>query len=466
MNVSTAEFRRVAARIADLAADYLDDLGQRPIVPAISGAELDRLLSGKCPEDGLGERALEALEGVVQHSRAQNGRFLGYVLGSGEPVAAAADLLASALNQNVTAWRSAPAAITVERAVVSWLAQAIGCEGFRGSLMGGGSMANLAGLAMAREAKAAANASGYRGGLVYASEEVHMSIPKAVALLGIGRDHLRLVPADSRQRMRVDLLDRAISEDRAAGLVPIAVVASAGTVATGAVDPLAEISEVARRHGAWLHVDGAYGALAAIAAPERLGSLALADSLSLDPHKWLYQPVDVGCLLYRDAEAARRAFSATGDYVRTTTSDPVEGFAFFEESPELSRRFRALKLWLSLRYHGLSAFREAIRADLRHADALAERVASEPKLELLTRGELSAVCFRYLGDPELPQGDRDAVNESLLAAVDRAGRVYLSNARVGGRFALRACFTNHRTSDRDVDAVVDEVLRAGAAVSR
>jgi glutamate/tyrosine decarboxylase-like PLP-dependent enzyme len=343
--------------------------------------------------------------------------------------------------------------VTLERTVVRWLSEAVGCSGFTGSLTGGGSSANLMALAMAREARAPANERGVAGGVVYASEQVHMSIGKAVALLGLGRENLRLVPVDERFRMRTDLLERAIREDRAGGRRPIAVVASAGAVATGAIDPLTEIADLAAREGLWLHVDGAYGALAALAVPERLGPLARADSLSLDPHKWLYQPVDCGCLLFRDPAAARRAFSHTGEYVRPMMDDPIEGFAFFEETLELSRRFRALRLWTSIQFHGLGAFRAAIHRDLAHARALAGRVAREAALELLAPVELSAVCFRHRFPERV-----DARNAELLAAVNRRGRVYLSNAAIHGAFALRACFTNHRTTDEDVDVVIDEVL--------
>ena len=397
------------------------------------------------------QRLREVFDGV----RGQNGRFFGYVMGSGEPVGAAADLLASILNQNLTAWRSSPAGVTVERAVVRWLAEAIGCSGFGGSLTGGGSSANLMGLAMAREARAPANAQGVRGGVVYASEQAHMSIGKAVALLGLGRDNLRLVPTDGALRMRVDLLDAAIARDEAEGRVPVAIVSCAGTVATGAIDPLAEIADLAAAHGLWLNVDGAYGALAAMAVPGRLGPLHRADSLSLDPHKWLYQAVDCGCLLFRDPGAARRAFAFTGDYTRSFATEPAEAFAFFEESLELSRRFRALRLWTSLRYHGLEAFRDAIRRDLAHARRLAERVRAEPSLELLAPVELSAVCFRHRY-----ARDANERNTALLQRVNARGRVYLSNATVGDAFALRACFVNHRTTGADVGVVVEEVLSA------
>ena len=245
-------------------------------------------------------------------------------------------------------------------------------------------------------------------------------------------------------------------------------VASAGTVNTGSIDPFSEIAAIARAHNLWLHVDGAYGALAAIAAPKKFLGLADADSVSLDPHKWLYQPLDCGCLLYRDAEIARRTFAYTGSYARQLSSDPIEGFAFFEESIELSRRFRALKLWLSWRYHGLEAFREAIANDLRHAQRLTEAVKACPELELCNDVGLSAVCFRHLmkDDSSRTDDERNRFNTAVLKRVIARGRVYLSNAMLRGRFCLRACLVNHLTQDSDVDAVVPEVLAAAEELLR
>lgn len=312
------------------------------------------------------------------------------------------------------------------------------------------------GLAMAREARAPANESGARPGMIYASEQVHMSIPKAVALLGIGRQHLMLIECDSEFRIRTDLLRTAIARDVSAGMIPISIVGSAGTVATGSIDPLRELAEIAHEYSAWFHVDGAYGALAAIAEPQLFEGLNQADSISLDPHKWLYQPLDCGCLLYHDAAAARRAFSHTGDYAKSLLEDPVEGFAFFDESLELSRRCRALKLWLSLRYHGLAAFRDAIRNDLAMARHLAEIISSEPELELLAPVTLSAVCFRYRAER-----DSDALNQKILQRVLRRAKVFLSNASIHGQFALRACVVNHRTTITDVEQVASEVNMVG-----
>jgi len=467
LEISPGQFRRLAERVTALAANYLENIDAQPISPPTDGAESVRLFRTPLPEAGVGEEAMSSLPEVMRLARIQNGRFFGYVLGSGEPVGAVADFLGSVLNQNVTAWRSGPAAVTIEQTVVGWLAQAIGCPEFRGYLTGGGSSANLMGLAMARETRASANERGVvAGGVVYASEEIHMSIPKSVALLGIGRHNLRLIGTDASFRMIPEELEAHILKDKTTGKIPVAVVASAGTVNTGAVDPLRQIAEIARRYGAWFHIDGAYGALAAMADRSKFDGLELADSISLDPHKWLYQPLDCGCLLYRSSEAAQATFAHSGDYARALSADPIEGFAFFEESLELSRRFRALKLWLSLRYHGVAAFRESIKADLAHARRLAEAISNEPQLELLAPQELSAVCFRHRGAANLPEEEINRFNLVLLKRVVERGRVYLSNASLRGKFCLRACIVNHRTKDADVDSVVPEVLAAAKEIQR
>lgn len=457
LQISTQELSRLSEEAVALAMSQWASVDDRLAYPVTSGKETTELFSRPWAEDGLGGQVLQDFKTIADHSRPSGGRFFGYVVGSGEPVGALGDLLASALNQNATSWRSAPAAVSVERAVVGWLAEAVGCAGFQGSLCGGGSSANMMALAMAREAKAPANETGAQPNcVVYASEQVHMSIPKAVALLGIGRKNLRLIPADDNFRMKLDALEAAIAADRKAGLTPIAIVATAGTVNTGSIDPLREIAGIARREKLWLHVDGAFGGLAAMAVPEKFQGLSLADSLSLDAHKWLYQPLDCGCLLYRDRQVARTTFSQAADYIKVFNENPIESFVFFEESMELSRRFRALKLWMSLQYHGRRAFRAAIARDLNHAQQLAQAVQSHPDLELLAPVPLSAVCFRH----------RDKDNEAILKRIIARGRVYLSNATINGQFALRACFVNHRTKEDDVRAIVSESIAAAKEVNR
>jgi aromatic-L-amino-acid decarboxylase len=362
LRVPVDEFRALAEGVNRLAAAFLASLDDRQTVSPTSAAETAAFIQPPS-EEGVGDEVLRDLEAMAEHVRAPTGRRLPYVVGSGDPIAALGDLYASVLNQNVTAWRSAPAAVTVERTVLEWLAAAIGCSGFVGTFTSGGSLGNLMALAMARESRAPANEDGATPGVVYASEEVHMSIPKAVAMLGLGRANLRLIPADENMRIDVLALKTAIANDRATGRRGVALVGSAGTIMSGAIDPLEELADVAREHDLWFHIDGAYGAAAALVEPGKFVGMSHADSISLDAHKWLYQPLDCSVLLYRDAGVARETFAYSAEYVKTASDDPVEGFAFFDETIELSRRFRALKLWLSLRYHGLRAFQSGDRRE-------------------------------------------------------------------------------------------------------
>jgi aromatic-L-amino-acid/L-tryptophan decarboxylase len=461
LRISVDEFRAIADGVNGLVADFLSDLEERRTVSATAAIDT-AAFELPLPEEGLREAALRDLEAISEHLRAPTGRRLPYVLGSGDPIGALGDLYASVLNQNVTAWRSAPAAVTIERTVLGWLAAAIGCGGFVGTFTSGGSLGNLMALAMARESRAPANENGAQPGVVYASKEVHMSIPKAVALLGLGRASLHLIPVDENMRIQVSALEAAIARDRDDGRRGIALVGSAGTIMTGAIDPLAELADIARRNDLWFHVDGAYGAAAAVAQPEKFIGLSQADSISLDAHKWLYQPLDCSVLLYRNEDAARHAFAYSAEYVKTASDDPVEGFAFFDQTIELSRRFRALKLLLSLRYHGLAAFRAAIAENIEQARLLAKLIGAEPSLELLAPVELSAVCFRW------KNGDATGLNdwnEEILREVNQAGRVWLSNASIRGAVGLRACITNHRTTEHDIRTVVAEVLAAADRVN-
>nr|WP_255472017.1 aminotransferase class I/II-fold pyridoxal phosphate-dependent enzyme [Micromonospora sp. MP36] len=352
----------------------------------------------------------------------------------------------------------------------------MGCDpGAGGLFTSGGSMANFTALAAARhrhcgDAVAAHGAAAHPAPLrVYASTETHHSIHKAAALLGIGRANVREIPVDAGFRMDVDALVRAIEEDRAAGAEPLCVVANAGTVVTGAVDPLAEIAAVARRYGLWMHVDACYGGFARLAPSARplFDGMAAADSIALDPHKWLYLPADCGCLIYRDPEAARPAFSLDADYTRVMQTEPAEAFAFWDYGPDLSRRFRALKVWMALAHAGSRAVADAIEGNLDCARHVAELVDASPEFELLAPVELSIFCFRYLppaarggSRSEAVEEELDRLNERIMLALQQAGNSYLSNATINGRFALRGCVLNYRTTRRDMQILLDDVRRA------
>jgi aromatic-L-amino-acid decarboxylase len=255
LELTPQQFRDLAAHVVEMAAAYSSTIGERPVFPNTSGEETERLFRTTLPEHGIQSKSIEVVAEMLAHCRAQNGRFFGYVQGSADPVAALGDFVASMLNQNLTAWRSSPAGVTIERTVVRWLAEAIGCAGFSGTLTGGGSAANLMALAMARESRRAANDTGLFDAnkcSIYASKQVHMSIPKAVAILGLGRNNIHYIRCDARYRMVPEELDKRVAEDIEHGYKPIAVIASAGTVNTGSIDPLSEIVEIARAHNLWM----------------------------------------------------------------------------------------------------------------------------------------------------------------------------------------------------------------------
>ena len=353
--------------------------------------------------------------------------------------------------------------------------------GTGGLFTSGGSMANFTALAAARHH--ATGEGGRRGGLrahpspltLYLSDEAHHSSDKAAMLLGLGSDSIRRVAVDASYRMDVAALAERIRADRAAGCEPFCVVASAGTVVTGAVDPLAEIAALARRERIWMHVDACYGGFARLApsAAPLFDGIDEADSVALDPHKWLFLPADCGCLLYRDPALVGDAFALGADYTRVTQTDPDEAFAFWDYGPELTRRFRALKVWMTMALVGADALGSAIEANLDAARHLDELVAASDDCERMAPRGLSIVCFRHLPPAARRSASRSAEdelaldrwNERLLAALQRDGSSYLSNAAPAGRFALRACVLNYRTTRRDVEILLDDVRRVGAALS-
>jgi aromatic-L-amino-acid decarboxylase len=417
------------------------------------------------------EDLLAACAAVIAGGRRTTPAFFGYVQSPPAPVAVVADMLASAADQNLTSWRSGPAAAAVEHQTVRWLGEFVGFDAAAtGILVSGGSAANLTALLVALRTVAGPS-DDRRAMRVYASVETHFSVAKAADALGVG---LELVAVDGERRLDPEALRDAIARDRAGGLLPICVVANAGTTSTGAVDPLDAVATVAAEAGVWLHVDGAYGAPAAAdpACRHLFSGLHRADSLCIDAHKWLYAPVDCSALLLHDAAATARAFAAgADDYVRIladaiTAAQPnatvaAETFAFWDHGLELSRRFRALKLWVTLRFYGARRLEAAIAEDIRLATYLAQLVAEAEDFELIAGPGLSICCFRHapghLDEPAL-----DTHNERILQALQRDGRVYLSNATIDRRFALRACITNFRTSRADVERVVTVVRELAA----
>ena len=487
--ISEDEMQELSSRVTQLVTEYFSQVSTLPVFPQTSAGETVREISAALREEGEPlAKLLDDCRTILQKSR-HNGhpRFFGYVASPANPPAVFADLIASALNANVTSWRSGPAATEIEHQVIAWLASLIGYgDGDHpafGLLTSGGSMANMTALMMAHRSRSGPDVSST--GLwnaspmtIYASDQIHMSIPKAADILGLGRTQVRLIPCDDRFRMNVELLRETIAGDVKTGFKPFCVVASAGTVNTGAVDQLDDIASVANEFNLWFHIDGAYGALAALDETKRalFRGIERADSISLDPHKWLYVPIDSGCLLFRDETPARAAFSFdSADYIKVHEEN-AEAFAFWNYGPELSRRFRALKIWLTLRYYGVRCIRKTIAEDMAMAAYLSEQIEAASDFELLAVPQLSICCFRYVPESLATQlkslaasGDSsseinaqlDQLNTDIMNAVQRGGRAYLSNASIRGTFALRACVTNFRTTRADIDETL-EIIREAA----
>jgi glutamate/tyrosine decarboxylase-like PLP-dependent enzyme len=482
LEMTPEAFRETGHRLVDEIATFLESLPGRPVAPDETPTALRQHLPAELPEEGVDANSLlsEAAPLVFDHS-AFNGhpRFFGYITSSAAPVGALADLLASAVNPNVGAWQLSSVASEIEGQCVRWIAELLEMPaGTEGLLVSGGNMANFVGFLAARRAKGGKDVREQglpqRTGrlLVYASSETHTWIQKAADLFGHGTDSIRWIPVKGDLTIDTESLVRQIAVDRAEGDRPFLLVGNAGTVSTGAVDPLPRLAAIARESDLWFHADGAYGApaVASDEAPADLAGLAEADSVAMDPHKWLYTALEAGCALVRHPGALRDTFAYSPPYYRFDGEKEDPRVNYFELGLQNSRGFRALKVWLGLRQAGRAGYREMIGDDIRLARELHRLVEAEPRLEAMTQA-LSISTFRYV--PEDLEPGTEAVdsylnelNEELLHRLKASGEVYLSNAVIDEVFALRACIVNFRTSLADVEAVPRIVLRHGDATDR
>jgi aromatic-L-amino-acid decarboxylase len=467
-------FRHDARRVADWVADYLRDVELFPVLSAAAPGDVRHGLPARPPSSG------EPLDAVLRDldelllpatTHWQSPGFMAYFASSGSGPGILGETLAAALNVNAMLWRTAPAATELEQVTLDWLRQMVGLpDPLFGVINDTASSSTLYALAAAREAQTDLRIRelGMAGRpdlprlRYYASAEAHSSVEKAGIVLGIGRDGLRRIPVDERFRMDPVALRQAIHEDTAVGIRPFAVVATAGTTSTTSVDPVPAIAGICEHHGLWLHVDAAYGGAAAVAPELRwvLDGAERADSIVLNPHKWLFTPIDCSVLWTRRPEMLRNAFSIVPEYLVSNQGSDDDAPNLMDYGTSLGRRMRALKLWMVIRHFGTEGLAARIREHCAMASTVAEWVAQEPDFELLAPAPLSVVCLRAhprgLDDP----GTLDALNQRILERINTAGRYFLSHTRLHEAYAIRVAFGNLRQEQRHARGVINALRHA------
>jgi len=479
LDLSPEEFRSAGHTLIDRIADLLGSMRERQVTSGLSVMEIRELLdaSVRMPEVGSECNLLlsQATDLLIKHSL-YNGhpKFLGYVTSSPAPIGMLADLLAAAVNPNVGAWTLSPVATEIEAQTIRWIAELLEfpstCSGV---LVSGGNVANYVGIYTALRTvfprdSALRTPERMAQATIYASKETHTWLEKAIDMFGLPPDAFRSIRTDKSQRLLLEDLKAHLEKDIRAGRIPVAVVGTAGTVSTGAVDPLPAMAALCREHKVWFHVDGAYGGFAAMVedVPADLRGLSQADSLAVDPHKWLYAPLEAGCALVRDPEQHRAAFSYHPPYYHFG----VEATNFVDYGPQNSRGFRALKVWLGLKQAGRRGYRQMIADDIKLARELHDRLAKDARFEVFTMG-LSIVTFRYI--PESCRGRKgdatvedylNTLNQALQSRLEVSGELFVSNAVIDGYYLLRACIVNFRTTAKDISELPAIISRYGEQV--
>ena len=458
--------RDLGYRVIDMLVEHTRDLRQKPVTQSRDKATLTSLFGEPPPEvgedlDALLKTANEGIFGNVMY--VNHPRFFAFAPGPSNFVSAMADALASGFNVFSGISLEGSAAAQIEETVIDWLRQICGLpESAGGVLVSGGSMANLTALAAARKA---ALGDEWHNATIYFSDQTHSSIARAASILGFRAKQLRRIPSDEGFRIQSDLLRRTVGRDRRDGLHPFCVVANAGTINTGAVDPLADIASLCKDERMWFHIDGAFGAPAMLTEEGRalLWGLERADSLSLDPHKWLFQPFDIGCVLVRDRGRLKETFQVLPEYLEVAMS-AGDGINFCDFGPELTRRFRALKLWMSIKAFGLESFRRAVEVGLENARFAESQLRARDCWEILTPANLGVVTFRYQ-PRDLPESELNNLNLSICRRCLSTGFSMVMTTELRNKTALRLCTINPRTTKEDISETIRHLERDAISVT-
>jgi len=455
LTLSSEEMRAMGYRVVDMIVEHLDALPDKPLTRRSDRATLEARLRIPPPLDGSnGLAALDELERDVLNTmmHPDHPRYFAFIPGPGNYVSALADALASGFNIFAGTWLEASAPAEIELVTIDWLRQACGLPDTAGGLyVSGGSMANLTGLAVARQIRLDGRTE---GAVVYCSDQTHSSIERGLRTLGFGPEQLCTIPSDADYRFDLEALRFAIDRDFGAGLIPFCVVGTAGTTNTGSVDPLCALADLCAERSLWFHVDGAYGAAAALSPHGKtlMEGVDRADTLVLDPHKWLFQPFDMGCLIARESGWLESTFGTVPEYLRDTHVEGGE-VNFWERGIQLTRSFRALKLWLSVKVFGWSAFRRAIERGFELAQLTEAAVRMRPNWEVVTRAQLSIVTFRC-APPELDEQEVDQLNRDLVNDMIVDGTAMISSTVLRGQTVLRMCTMNPRATDDDIEQTI------------
>ncbi len=481
IEINREEFQKLGYELVDKIAGFIDEIHKIPVSAGKTPAEIQDILGHKSlPEKGTAPAELlsKTTDLLINYSLF-NGhpKFLGYITSSAAPLGALADFLAAAVNPNVGAQILSPVATEIEKQTVSWLAEFIGVSpNYGGILVSGGNMANFTGFLAGRTAKASKDIkeegvfNGSEKLLIYCSEATHTWIDKAAVLFGTGLKSLRRIPTTASNKMDEKILEATIQEDIKKGFKPIMVVGTAGDVSTGVVDNLKNIAAVCRKYNLWFHVDGAYGIPAAVIPSIKniFAGIEEADSIALDPHKWLYSPLEAGCALVKNPQHLIDTFSSHPEYYNFDSIEDEPALNYYEYGLQNSRGFRALKVWLTLQQVGRSGYEKLISEDIELAEFLYNLAENHPELEALTHN-LSITTFRYV--PEGYNGYLENHNEYLnklneipLNEIQTGGEVFLSNAVVKEKYCLRACVVNFRTSKNDMREIAEIIVREGRKV--